>query len=60
MGRQVEKKQTKQVRIDQNFHKVLRIEAAKKYTTIKSVLEERAGWVANRKNQLNNINEEEK
>ena len=44
MSRQNDTKQTKQVRIDYEFHKILRVEAAKKGQTIKKVLEERAGW----------------
>ena len=44
MKRQVEKQKTKQVRINQDFHQLLRVEAAENYSTIKSLLEEKAGW----------------
>lgn len=44
MSQQNDKKRSKQVRIDYDFHKSLRIEAAKKNQTIKKLLEEKAGW----------------
>lgn len=44
MRRLIYKQTTRQVRIDFDFHKKLRIEAAEKGSTIKNLLEEKAGW----------------
>jgi len=44
MSQQIYKSQTKQIRISAIFHKLLKIEAARKNKTIKKLVEEKAGW----------------
>ena len=44
MSQQSDKYKTKQIRINAEFHKRLKIEAAVKNTSIKRLLEEKAGW----------------
>lgn len=44
MSQQNDKSKTRQVRINAEFHKLLRVEAAQKDTTIRSLLESKAGW----------------
>lgn len=48
MSRQSDKNKTKQIRIDADFHRKLKIEAAQKDSSIRDLLEKKAGWDSGR------------